>query len=188
MYLDRILFPVTALGPGNRLCLWVAGCSRRCKGCANPELWQQHPHQKISPSRLADCVDKLKKQDIEGITISGGEPFEQAQELARFLELFLGESPRDVLVFTGYRLEELQMDQKYHALLEKTDVLIDGAYIEEQNDNKTPLRGSLNQRIHFLNPAVQKKYETYMESGRQIQNFVYDYKTVSVGIHNRQER
>ena len=185
MFLDRILFPVTALGPGNRLVLWVAGCSRHCKGCANPELWQQHPYQKISPSRLSNYVYSLKEQSIEGITISGGEPFDQAGELAEFLELLPGEDTRDVLVFTGYKIEELRNDPRYQPFLKKIDVLIDGAYIEELNDNEAPLRGSVNQRIHYLNPSVKEKYEAYMEAGRQVQNFVYDYKTVSVGIHNR---
>ena len=46
MYLDRILYPVTSLGPGKRLCIWVSGCNARCEGCANPELWTQRPEQK----------------------------------------------------------------------------------------------------------------------------------------------
>ena len=48
MYLDRILYPVTSLGPGKRLCIWVSGCNARCEGCANPELWTQRPEQFIS--------------------------------------------------------------------------------------------------------------------------------------------
>ena len=63
-------------------------------------------------------------------------------------------------------------------------MLIDGPYVEECNDGVLALRGSTNQRIHYLNEEVREKYETYLNEGRKIENFVYDYKTISVGIHN----
>lgn len=182
MFIDRILYPVTALGPGNRIALWVAGCSRQCKGCANPELWTRHPYQQITPNRLSTYVNGLSDKPIDGITITGGEPFDQAQELAVFLEGL--KVPGDVLVFTGYNIEELK-DARYQSFLNKIDVLIDGAYVEEQNDNQAALRGSLNQSIHYLNGALASEYQAYLKKGRQIQNFIYDYKTISVGIHNR---
>lgn len=86
MYIDRILYPVTSLGPGRRIALWVAGCSRHCAHCANPELWQRHEQQKITPQKLAAAVRGAVQGTVDGITISGGEPFEQAQELTEFLD------------------------------------------------------------------------------------------------------
>ena len=183
MFVDRVLFPVTALGPGNRAAIWVAGCNRFCEKCANPELWERHGHQEIKPERLIDAMNRLIQKEVDGITITGGEPFDQAEELSQFLD---GLSCKlDVLVFTGYRYEELLNKKEAGKLLSKIDVLIDGEYVDELNDNSSALRGSSNQRILYLNKDVQEKYEAYLSEGRKIQNFVYDYKTVSVGIHNR---
>lgn len=184
MYLDRVLFPVTALGPGERVTLWVSGCKRQCPGCANPELWEQHEYQKVNVNVLAEKINKAFGTKEIGITISGGEPFDQADELSELLDLI--PQKKDVLVFSGYRHEELQKKEEAAGLLRRIDVLVDGPYIEEQNDNSSALRGSVNQNILFLNEKVRSIYEEYMKKGRTIQNFVYDYKTVSVGIHNRE--
>ncbi len=181
MYVDRILYPVTALGPGERVVLWVAGCSRKCAGCANPELWTQHPEQYLAPETLAGYVNGLTDRRIDGITITGGEPFDQAAELVRFLGALSFQT--EVLIFTGYAREELEREDCFLELLNRTDVLVDGPYLKEANDKKAALRGSLNQKIHYLNPDAEAKYEQYLKKGRQIQNFVYEYRVLSVGIH-----
>lgn len=186
MYVDRLLYPVTSLGPGNRLAIWVAGCNRGCPRCANPELWEQHEYQRISPKRLARAIKAAIHQDIDGITITGGEPFNQAKDLCEVIDSLPDDC--DVLVFTGYRYEELLDREEFKSLLPKVDVLIDGEYVDELNDNCSALRGSSNQRIIYLNKSLQLKYESYIAEGRKIQNFVYDYKTVSVGIHNQDRR
>ena len=182
MYIDRILYPVTALGPGNRVAIWTVGCNKRCPGCANPELWERHLEQIIEPEKLALYVNSMKDKKIDGITITGGEPFDQAYEIEQFIEALGFET--EILVFTGYRIEELENDAERNSLLKRIDVLIDGAYIREKNDGKSALRGSTNQRIHFLNKGMIDKYDNYIREGRKIQNFVYDYNTISVGIHN----
>ena len=226
MYVDNILYPVTALGPGRRIVIWTAGCHRHCDGCANPELWESRPYQKISPERLADMVGSLmdqKKGQVDGLTITGGEPFEQAGDLCIFLDLLrekmrqaartnaeagiqisaetklqtkaevevgIGQEevsltfPYGIQVFSGFLLEDLRGQAECAALLDRIDALIDGEYIKEQNDGKAVLRGSLNQRIHYLNPAMEEIYAPYLKEGRKIENFVYDYRTLSVGIHN----
>ena len=188
LYLDRVLWPVTALGPGNRVALWVSGCRRRCLGCANPELWERRPGQKILVSKAADFLDRIwREKNPEGLTITGGEPFDQAGALARVLECSKA-SWGDVLIYTGYKREELLRDPYRKALLLRADVLIDGPYIEERNNPSAVLRGSENQRIFFRDAQTEKRYREYMEKGRQIQNFVYDYQILSVGIHQRGER
>ena len=183
MYVDRVLYPITALGPGKRVAVWVAGCSRSCHKCANPELWQHHEYQKITPQRLLQAIRGVIGTGIDGITITGGEPFDQAGELCEFLDGL--PKSLDILAFSGYRYEELLKTDETRELLSKIDVLIDGEYVDEQNDNRSALRGSTNQQIWFLNPDVQPGYERYLAEGRKIQNFVYDYEIISVGIHNR---
>lgn len=183
MYLDRILYPVVSLGPGNRLVIWTAGCNRRCRNCSNPELWHKRPEQKIEIKKLAAYINSTFQEKPDGITITGGEPFDQSEDLIELIDNLNFKA--EILVFSGYPIEELQGDSKKRKLLKKIDVLIDGDYVDELNDGQSALRGSSNQKIHFLNEALREKYEVYMREGRKIQNFVYDYKTISVGIHNR---
>ena len=182
MYLDRILYPVTALGPGRRLAIWVAGCQRHCPGCANPELWRHYPEQEISPESLFARIQQLCPGGFDGLTITGGEPFEQAEELSRFLSLFPVRP--ETLVFSGYTLRQLRNRPECRGLLRKTDVLIDGPYVNALNDGYSVLRGSRNQSVRFLSPGVEQHYWPYLQMGRQIQNFIYDYRILSVGIHN----
>ena len=183
MYVDRILYPITALGPGTRLALWVSGCGRRCKKCANPELWERQEYQKIAPKMLVKMINSVIGYGIDGITITGGEPLDQAAELCEVID---GLSEKtDILIFTGYKYDELLGREDAKELLSRIDVLIDGEYIEELNDNRSTLRGSMNQHIFYLNEDIRPEYEEYLAEGRKIQNFIYDYKTVSVGIHNR---
>lgn len=185
MYVDRVLFPVTALGPGKRIAVWLVGCHRHCPGCANPELWNPKPHQRISVEKLTGLIRQVAiERRADGLTITGGEPFEQSTEL---LDLLYGlrDLHLNTLVFSGYRLEELQRTAK--AVLERIDVVIDGEYIREQNDGKAVLRGSVNQRINVLNPNCQADYEEYLLAGRQIQNFIYGDMILSVGIHSEDE-
>ncbi len=182
MYLDRILYPVTVLGPGNRVAVWTAGCSRKCTGCANPELWTRYPQQEIEPERVAECINSMCGREIDGLTITGGEPFDQAGDIVRLINAL--DFQTEILVFSGYEIRELQTDAAKKKLLDKTDVLIDGNYIEALNDGVSALRGSVNQQIYLLNKCVEDKYERYIQEGRKIENFLYDYKTVSVGIHN----
>lgn len=190
MYLSRILYPVRVLGPGERIGLWLSGCSHACKGCSNPELWKPEEGQYISAERLAAILREIaKKHPVDGLTITGGDPMEQAGELCSFLEEIndiLCQMAGDVLVYTGYRKEELCGEQL--SLLKKTGVLIDGPYIEEQNHGAV-LRGSDNQKIYILKENLKEKYENYIaemeKTGNQIQNFMLNQSVVSVGIHRR---
>ena len=110
---------------------------------------------------------------------------DQPEDLASLLSLIKPIS-EDTLVYTGYRLEELQAreDQTTSIILNSIAVLIDGPYIEGQNDNSL-LRGSSNQRILILNPKYDELYRRYMaETENRIQNFSTADGIVSVGIHH----
>ena len=102
---------------------------------------------------------------------------EQAEELSMLLEQ-LKLINDDVLVYTGFEIEELSEKQ-----LKNVSVLIDGKYVEELNDNSL-LRGSSNQRIHILEETQKNKYEKYLSTETtKIQNFTTNDGIVSVGIH-----
>ena len=187
MNLARILYPVQVLGPGNRIGIWLCGCNRACKGCSNPELWIQRDEFEIDVSNVASLIRKIaESHKVDGFTISGGEPFLQADEL-RLLLSFLTPISTDILVYTGYRLEELRElhSKSVNGILGSIAVVVDGAYIEDLNDNSV-LRGSSNQQIHILNPDYEDSYRMYLASTQnQIQNFNTVDGVVSVGIHRK---
>lgn len=185
MYAARILYPVRTLGPGDRIGLWVSGCRRACPGCSNPELWEHRPGQQISVQDLSALIRRIAAgHPVDGLTITGGEPFDQCAELARLLNDVADITP-DVLIYTGSTLEELHARQcpDTEAVLARTAVLIDGPYVEARNTAQ-PLRGSDNQRIHYLQPDVREAYEAFLMRPNSIQNFTLGGSTVSVGIHH----
>lgn len=173
---------IRALGPGNRFVIWTQGCLRRCKGCASPE------HQPLDGGYLVDTKE-LSNQicsclSIDGITISGGEPFLQAEVLIDLLSRVKDVRPElTVIVFTGNKLEELtDLDSK--VFLGKIDLLIDGEYIPEFNDG-IGLRGSNNQRFRFLTDRLAS-YRNELESGdRMTETYWADEKRqrmVTIGV------
>ncbi len=184
MLLARILYPVKTLGPGDRIGLWLCGCSRGCKGCSNPELWQPQEKYRVTAENVMKLVRSVSdSRRVDGFTITGGDPLEQPEELARLLPELRRISP-DILVYTGYTLEQLrEMNSPViREILWNTAVLIDGAYVEERNIG-CPLRGSDNQRVFFFDESLRGAYEEYMKQGSRIQNFAAGNSVISVGIH-----
>lgn len=181
MFVARILYPVRTLGPGNRIGIWFCGCSHGCKGCSNPELWQRLEEYRITPRRLMELVRSVSDSaPVDGFTLTGGDPMEQP-ELAGLLPE-LREISGDILLYTGYTLEQLREMPGASGVLENVSVLIDGEYIAERNTG-CPLRGSDNQRVIFLDESLRAVYEEYMRQGNMIQNFTVGNSVVSVGIH-----
>ena len=184
MRLGRILYPIQALGPGERLGIWLQGCEKRCEGCANPELQPLDKPEIPYEMFLAMCRSALTSYGLDSISVSGGEPFLQAGELNRLLR-DLKPLLKDVLVFTGYTLEELQSrkDPETEELLGRIDVLVDGPYIRERNRGEL-LRGSDNQCIRIFSHDLREKYENYLSSDRHLIDSFYAHDgVVVVGIH-----
>lgn len=178
MFIARILYPVEVLGPGKRIGIWFSGCSHKCKGCSNPELWQQQEKHNINIDDVLTLIHQISDTSpVDGFTITGGDPMEQSDDLSILLRE-LKRISDDILVYTGCEIEELDEKQ-----LKNISVLIDGKYIKELNNNSL-LRGSLNQRIHILEEEQRAKYETYLNTeSNKIQNFTTNDGVVSVGIH-----
>lgn len=187
MNVARILYPVEVLGPGKRLGIWVCGCRRGCKGCSNPELWVQKPEYEVTVEDIMSLVSRISdSHKIDGFTISGGEPMDQPEGLSQLITQLSAYS-KDILIYTGYRIDELKKreDPATNIILSRAAVLIDGEYREEENID-VPLRGSSNQRIHILIPEMAEGYEKYLASAHnQIQNFTTLNGVVSVGIHRK---
>jgi len=178
---------VCTLGHGLRYVIWVQGCLRNCRNCTSPESRKMIEKKLVDVEHLAQSITENNK--LEGITISGGEPFLQASKLVTLLKkVNVQRSDLNVIIYTGFKIEDLTWDSAKE-LLALTDLLIDGEYIEDLNDNKG-IRGSSNQRFHYLTNKLTK-YKEEMENGirngeiylnNKANNFLY------VGVPNKQEK
>ena len=83
--LNKAHWPVTVLGPGRRIGLWVQGCSIHCPGCVSQDTWPSDPAKAIAVRDLVAWCRRTAGDAVEGVTISGGEPFDQPVALAALL-------------------------------------------------------------------------------------------------------
>ncbi len=133
-------------GPGLRFALFVQGCPHGCAGCHNPKT---HPFDGGELRTMAELLRTIRRNPLTtGVTLSGGEPFCQAREMAPLArELRIG--GYEIAVYSGFTWEELLLEPHPGAreLLEQCDILVDGRYIAEERDLLLRFRGSANQRI-----------------------------------------
>jgi anaerobic ribonucleoside-triphosphate reductase activating protein len=149
-------------GPGTRFILWVHGCPHHCHGCANRFL--QKPRTPTVPaSRLIDLV--AQTPGIEGLTLCGGEPFEQAEALTEVAAGVhaLGLS---VVAFSGYLLEELKNVPHADRLLTEVDILLAGRFEKDHPERKRHWVGSTNKQVHYLSDRYQPGLEYPAEGER----------------------
>ena len=155
LYVDAITPKVKTLGPGLRIGLWVQGCTLGCPGCISPELHHRNPKGALPAESIYDRLVQLAPSH-DGLTVSGGEPFEQVEALGELLARIRAKTSLDILVYSGFRLEEIeQIGSDALRMLSFIDVLIDGRY---RRDLPTNLiwRGSSNQRMHLLTQRGQQ--------------------------------
>jgi anaerobic ribonucleoside-triphosphate reductase activating protein len=155
--LNKIQYPVYNLGPGKRLGIWVQGCSIGCSGCINKSTWKTDGGKNISVIDLFNFIDLICK-DYDGITISGGEPFDQYSQLMAFSYFVKRKTSLNIFCYTGYYLEEL--DQKFpdKAFYSCIDFLVDGRF-EKETISDNPLKGSGNQNMYsFENNLPVRTY------------------------------
>ncbi|PSS58939.1 4Fe-4S single cluster domain-containing protein [Pseudomonas sp. BBP2017] len=154
--LSRVHFPVTTLGPGRRLGIWFQGCSIRCPGCISADTWGPGKRRVGIAQLLAQLTPWLA--EAEGITLSGGEPFDQFPALLALLHGLRQSSPLDILVYSGYSLEHLQPQlQQAEGLI---DALISDPF-DERREQSLALRGSDNQRLNLLTSLGRERMSSY---------------------------
>lgn len=106
IHISRVHFPITSLGFGARLGIWLQGCSIRCPGCVSRDTWAPEPGR-VDFNELVEVIEPWAER-ADGLTISGGEPFDQPTALAKLLEWWRKRFKGDVLVFSGYSSETIQ--------------------------------------------------------------------------------
>ena len=138
-----------ANGPGVRVSLFVSGCRNRCPGCFNPETWDFAYGQPFTRKTEKEILKALRPSWIQGFSILGGDPMEPENQrallpLLKRIRIML--PGKDVWLYTGYRLEDVQPSP----LLPYVDVVVDGPFVESEKDIALAFRGSRNQRIIYL--------------------------------------
>lgn len=141
-------------GPGLRAVVWVQGCSNRCPGCFNRHLQPHERRHLIDPTELGHRLAGIP--GTNGITISGGEPFEQADACSKLASAIRDEG-RSVMVFTGCRFEHLRGSSlpAIGRFLDAIDLLIAGPYVRERPADGADWRGSANQTVHILTDSLR---------------------------------
>ena len=163
-YLDIKKYDI-ANGPGVRVSLFVSGCTHHCKGCFNPESWDFKAGQPFTEETINDILEALKSDNIKGLSLLGGEPFEIKNQEAllplvkKVKELY---PKKDIWAYSGYLFDKQILDimaQKYNVtkeFIKYIDVLVDGEFHEEEKDLSIIFRGSRNQRIIDVKKSLKK--------------------------------
>lgn len=152
-------FPLLSLGPGLRLGIWMAGCPQRCAGCISPEWQEMGSGYRTTVDELLSGLQPLL-QEVDGVTISGGEPFAQPEGLTALLRGLRQSGIADIMAYSGYPIEQLrQIAPEPLALL---DALVDGPF-QDGLPTDSPWRGSANQCLQILTdqPELQQRYRHF---------------------------
>ena len=147
-------------GFGCRVTIWFAGCNRRCPGCHNPHTWDYNQGSNLFDEKVFDKIfEEVNKDYIQGITLSGGDPFaqnkESLKELLKFIKLYKLRFPeKDIWIYSGGLYEDFIKDDIIRDILLWSDVLVDGPFIQDKFVLDLPFRGSTNQRIIDLKKSL----------------------------------
>lgn len=162
---SRLHYPVTALGPGRRLGVWVQGCALACPGCLSRDTWDPAAGRPVPVAELLRAWRAAVADGADGLTVSGGEPLDQAEGVA---ELLAGaravRAPAgrdiDILLYTGYELSEL--DDARLRVVDLADAVITGRYVAGAPTGLI-WRGSANQRLLPRTPLGVGRYGRYLD-------------------------
>ena len=157
--ISRIHFPVTTLGPGRRLGIWFQGCSLRCEGCISVDTWATA--KTLIPIEQLMMTLSSYLPLIDGITISGGEPFDQFEALLAIVVQLRKKTKVDILVYTGYSVEDIT--DQLQQIKPYIDVLISDPF-QRQSSQTLRLRGSDNQRLHCFTSQAIEKFAYYQQA------------------------
>ena len=166
MYYGNIKQYDIAAGEGVRTTLFVSGCTNCCKGCFQPETWDFNYGKPYTEETENSLMEMLADENIQGLTLLGGEPFEPENQrvLVKLLRRVKKELPhKDIWSYTGFVYErDLQEGCRKHTevtdeMLSYIDVLVDGPFIEEKKNISLQFRGSENQRVIDLKKTLAAK-------------------------------
>lgn len=190
LLLSRAHYPVNVLGPGRRAGIWFQGCGIGCRGCLSRDTWSFDEGSRVEVEDVLDWCRGLPSDGVDGITISGGEPFDQPEALdalLRGLRSWRGDlgRPVDLLCYSGRSLSVLE--RNYHDILRLCDALIPEPFLDHQPDGVL-WRGSANQPVVCLSELGRSRYSSVPVDGsdrRRFQVEVDGEKIWYIGIPRR---
>ena len=145
-------------GLGVRTVLWVSGCNIHCKNCHNQSTWDFNSGIPFTEDTMQELLYDLSKPYIKGCTLSGGHPLDplNAPEVLKIVKRVKMVFPnKDIWIYSGYVWEDIIKDDTLKEILKYTDVLVDGAYVDELRDISLPFKGSSNQRIIDVSKSLK---------------------------------
>lgn len=171
--INRLHWPVTVLGPGRRVGIWFQGCSIGCPGCVSRDTWAApDPGDYVSVGDLVGRIDALTgdgaSEPIDGVTVTGGEPFEQPEALEELLPALRewldsrDAASADLLVYTGF--EEAEARRRGPGAFARADAVIAGPF--RAAEPGTVWWGSGNQRLIARDDRTVDRYEAGLRRAR----------------------
>lgn len=192
LQLNKAHWPVTVLGPGRRIGLWVQGCSIGCRGCVSQDTWTGDASKSITIDELLQWCRRVAPDGPDGITISGGEPFDQPEALAALLQgldawRVEAKLDFDILGYSGYPLQKLR---RHHAsLLDQLDAVIPEPFVDGKPITHV-WRGSGNQTLVPLSTRGRNVYGPFVDAvadgaGKRMQVAIDGGRVWMIGIPAR---
>lgn len=183
--LNRIQYPVYNLGTGKRIAIWVQGCTLACKGCISETLQSNTGGTDTDIEYLVNEILKISKE-FDGITITGGEPFQQYPQLIAFSAYIKKLTDLEISIFSGYTLTELLKLYPDKLFMKFTDLLTDGRYKKDEHDD-TYLRGSVNQELYKFENERALVQEPIISSNQISLNIDHDKQVYLTGMPKKNE-
>jgi len=134
-------------GPGKRFTIWLQGCSLACKGCWNQEMWSTKAKQLLEREQLLEQITNTS--GIDGITLLGGEPMQQAENTLWLIKTLREQTELTIMVYTGYEPSKLHQQGLWDKLNDNADLIIAGRYDRSLRDTYQQWRGSSNQQLIY---------------------------------------
>jgi anaerobic ribonucleoside-triphosphate reductase activating protein len=170
VYVNKIHYPVTTLGHGRRIGIWFQGCSIGCPHCISQDTWARTGTNLTTVARVLAICKEFSAEDIDGVTISGGEPFEQAEALLALVaefRLWRNEPGFDVLAYSGLPLAKLKRD--FAPILAQLDAVISEPFVAAKAPGKS-WAGSSNQVLTACSELGRARYgAAQAAAGPQVQ-------------------
>ena len=138
-------------GIGSRTSLYCAGCEHHCKGCHNPQSWNESGGEVID---IEELFRLIVDADMN-VTFTGGDPMLYPEGFIELAKMIKSKTDKTIWCYTGYCFEDLLKHQIRRKLVELCDVIVDGRYIETERDTSLHFRGSRNQRIIDVRKSLQ---------------------------------
>lgn len=181
MHVAFLYAPVLTLGPGKRVGLWLQGCSMHCPGCMSASM-QPHAREAgfwMEPEKLGqEIVSRYNEHDCQGLTISGGEPFEQPEKLRSLLLLLRSDGITDILLYSGWQFEKIKKFFPWVTSL--VSCLVDGPFIQAAPAN-AGWKGSENQNCFLF--VGHQNYQDWLNSEKGRIQVINSYNHVRlIGI------